>query len=64
LRFPWVVVTNSPEDSHLPVSAHAGRTQYEAPGPVGPGARERSPARDYSPALMVTTTAPLVMVKL
>src|SRR5439155_14583367 len=26
LRFPWVPVTKFPEDFHLPVSAHAGRT--------------------------------------
>ena len=26
LRFPWVPVTKSPEDFHLLVSAHAGRT--------------------------------------
>ena len=26
LRFPWVPVTKFPEDFHLQVSAHAGRT--------------------------------------
>src|SRR5213596_2879038 len=28
LRFPWVPVTKSPEDSHLQVSAHAGHTNH------------------------------------
>src|SRR5207249_9527168 len=35
LRFPWVLVTKFPEDFHLLVSAHAGRTENETEGPRG-----------------------------
>jgi hypothetical protein len=40
LRFPWVPVTKSPEDFHLQVSAHAGRTSGK--GPASP--RKPSPS--------------------
>jgi hypothetical protein len=41
LRFPWVPVTKSPEDFHLPVSARAGRTQTPAATPKG-GRQEKT----------------------
>jgi len=31
LRFAWVATTNSPEDSHLQITAHAGRTEKTGP---------------------------------
>ena len=36
LRFPWVPVTKFPEDSHLRVSAHAGRTKKGRAGIARP----------------------------